>query len=629
MAVEIVILSGSRRNERIVLDNQVFRAGSDPNCEVFFDPQREPAIRGRSAKFCLQDGGWYVHGAGGEMYVNKRRMTGATHIRSGDKIRMSDSGPEFSFQVVAAAKPSPASVPGLEVISPLPLGEGQGVRAAQGSANVGAASPAADGLSLATASPGPASPQAAAVEVSAAKTRDRQPIIWFAGGLAATLVALLVFRMVIIVPTPPLPPVPPTIAVNDHRISVTRGTTAVNSGTYGNEGGGTLTITASAGTVKQDDTKHTWRWSCVPASAGTETVTISATNSGGSATAEFALVVKAREPSPTIGVKNDKVEVNQGTPAENSGTYDNEAAGVVTITASVGKVTQDADTRAWHWSYTPSGNPPPQTVTITAKNQEGASGSAIFELVVSTRKSLHESVFLIVVERAGRYWQFATCVAVADDTLLTTANEAAILAKWQQSKKFKIWVTRPTGNFDFKKEVEDIRVLAPFAVLPEESDDRLFVNVGLLTVQGTLPKADVASPKDFGEIREGSRVSCIGFSVEGKMTPDEKIEPFLTAGKVFVIEVGRELPGQPNLLQMQAEMPKNAFGSPVVNKDGKILGLYSDAIPDSKGVKNLHHVTIVDPESIRLWLQDRGKAKIWVPASPSSTPGQQQKPKQP
>ena len=38
------------------------------------------------------------------MSINGRRVVGATHVRSGDLIRMSESGPEFSFRIVAGAK---------------------------------------------------------------------------------------------------------------------------------------------------------------------------------------------------------------------------------------------------------------------------------------------------------------------------------------------------------------------------------------------------------------------------------------------------------------------------------------------------------------------------------------------
>ena len=82
-----------RRNERIALDCRAFQVGCDPKCEVFFDPQHDPAAKGRSAKFCLQEGGWYVRCSGGDMWIGTQRIAGATHVRSGDVIRMLNIGP--------------------------------------------------------------------------------------------------------------------------------------------------------------------------------------------------------------------------------------------------------------------------------------------------------------------------------------------------------------------------------------------------------------------------------------------------------------------------------------------------------------------------------------------------------
>ena len=124
MAVEIVILSGARRNERIVLDCRTFQAGCDPNCDVRFDPQSPPGRNRSDRKFQLQEGGWCVRSAGGEMWVGTQRVTGLTHVRSGDVIRMSASGPEFSFAIVAVAKALLAKMPDNTTAAPPTSGKG-------------------------------------------------------------------------------------------------------------------------------------------------------------------------------------------------------------------------------------------------------------------------------------------------------------------------------------------------------------------------------------------------------------------------------------------------------------------------------------------------------------------------
>ncbi len=50
MPVEILILSGSRQGESLLLDGREFRVGAEPGCEVLFDAA--PIMRSRAARRC-------------------------------------------------------------------------------------------------------------------------------------------------------------------------------------------------------------------------------------------------------------------------------------------------------------------------------------------------------------------------------------------------------------------------------------------------------------------------------------------------------------------------------------------------------------------------------------------------
>jgi hypothetical protein len=575
MAVEILFLSGARRNERIVLEGRTFRAGSERDCEVFFDPERDTPVRGRSAKFCLQDGGWYVHCTGGEMYVNRNRVTGATHLRSGDKIRMSDSGPEFSFQIVAAVKSSPAAAPGNVAASPLPLGTGPGVRVATSSDSAPAEG---NGLSLAAASPLPARPQAPSEEPRRNDVKERHPAFWFAGGLAATLVALVVFRFVTSSPV-----VDKTVP--EHPIA-----------------------TAGAGQTTRGAGNTTPNAPAVP---------------------------------PTVSVENPTVTANKGCVAENVGSYQGDEP--VEITAFPGTVKQNSEQRTWTWSYTPPDGPTTETVRITAKNGRGTKTTE-FALVVEdpVRKKLQKAVFLVLMATAHDYCTFATAVAIDKHTLLITAREAMGLVQVRDSprskdKGFKVWVAQPPVRalpggkdevqFAFQAEVKEIRVLAPYVSLTEASPNYFDLNIGLLTVKDSLPEdaiAPVASPDELREVGRGSQLLCFGFYADCNLVNDKdkkKYEPQLAKAVV-----SWRFPGQ--LMNIEAEMFKNASGSPVVNEAGKIIGLYAAPKPDDKD-KNLHIVTLLSLESIDAWLQKTAQATIWVPATPIPTSAKDQPPSQP
>ena len=442
-----------------------------------------------------------MRSAGGEMWVGTQRVTGLTHVRSGDVIRMSASGPEFSFAIVAVAKASPAKMPDNTTAAPPTSGKG----AAASVAPIGPEAPHES--SPAAAAPSSADLSAvrpATTGMGVVKASDHQWVKWVAG-LAVGILALVVVKVV-------LPPSPPVV---------------VNVQT----GGGPTTATPSS-TAAQ------------PASNPTKTRVSAEIKGNGN-----------KSPEST-------------------------------------------------------GGPPPSPTPAAA-------------LVAK----IDPTVFLITTEKANHYWPHATCVAVGKDTLLTTAFDAMDLVKMRDKESYKIWVTRPANDsssdsveFRLKFDVQDIRVLEPYARLPEEPDstERLFVNIGLLTVRGTLPKyATLASPSESGAIKAGLRVHCFGFAQDHTMmTSDDVFEPQMTNASVRFIESARQkLPGDPKLLLVHGEIPENSYGNPVVNDEGKVLGLYSDAVPKEKHLKDYHYITMVTPEQVDLWLRDRNNAKIWVPAT--------------
>jgi len=94
-----------------VLDKTNFRAGSSPECEVIFDPLADAGAANRSASFRLMEDGWYIAHTTGVILINQREVAGPTRIRSGDVVRMSESGPDFSFIIMTniAAKQTKSS----------------------------------------------------------------------------------------------------------------------------------------------------------------------------------------------------------------------------------------------------------------------------------------------------------------------------------------------------------------------------------------------------------------------------------------------------------------------------------------------------------------------------------------
>lgn len=96
----------------------------------------------------------------------------------------------------------------------------------------------------------------------------------------------------------------PSVNANNGTVTVAEGQTAINAGTYSDNAGGNVSITASRGTVTKTGTSSgTWSWSQAttdgPAQSGP--VTISATDSSGNlSTAAFSLTVNNVAPTATL-----------------------------------------------------------------------------------------------------------------------------------------------------------------------------------------------------------------------------------------------------------------------------------------------------------------------------------------
>lgn len=208
MAVEILILSGARQGERVELDVAEFRAGDRPACELFFDSQRDAGAKDRSVVFRLSDDGWYVKGTGaGEVFVNQQPLKRELRIRSGDVVRMSELGPDFSFGIIArASKAAAASPGGVPALPPTTSAAAPTLHDSPSELVVPPPSApvvGADSLAPATGFDSPAGPVASGDTLragprSAASDELQKRAFWLAGGLAACIAFALLFVCVLL-----------------------------------------------------------------------------------------------------------------------------------------------------------------------------------------------------------------------------------------------------------------------------------------------------------------------------------------------------------------------------------------------------------------------------------------------
>lgn len=530
MAVEIVILSGARQGQRVLLDAREFRAGDDPGCEVFFDPATDAAVTARCALFRLTDDGWIVRSAGqAEIFLNQEPVVGKARVRSGDLVRMSERGPDFSFGIVTAAAaaspvsaPAPVSAAAPPALPPSPV----------------EAPPPAEKPELATpiaSEPRPETPTST-TPLTSTQPAESPPVreaaaepwrhaFWALVGLAACMLVVVVVLSVVFVrfagrgstevagaAAPPPPPSQPEAPAARPEVSPETSPAAPE----------------------------------IPAKAATEPVDVWQKAAESLRGAVFLIQVEVG------GAGSDSMERGD------SGVRSDPIHRV--------------DSR------------------INAATTNGGVNAA------STT--------------SGHFLPFATCCAIGENTLLVSAREAAILARWRQQDGYQLWVANQANQI--KQEIRDIRVDRAFAELASKPNDWIFANIGLLTVDGKLPTvARLPSPDHWPELEEGAPLASFGYGFEevDKITRFDTFEPELAKGRIL-LATPRE---KPSLVHLQAKIASNAYGSPIVNAQGEIVGVYSEVLPpESTPLKDLHLVTVVDSAAIHAWL-DQGDTKRWVP----------------
>jgi subtilisin-like proprotein convertase family protein len=169
----------------------------------------------------------------------------------------------------------------------------------------------------------------------------------------------------------------PTVATNAASISVAEGTPAVVTGPWGTAyPTDTIVLTASVGAVTKN-ADGTWSWTATPADQfSATTVTITATDPLG-ITSSTSFSYTATNAPPAVAATSAAVTGRVLQTLSNTGTWSDVAADTVTLSASLGTVTKNAN-GTWNWSLTPSSKLTDQTVTITASDEDGGTSTTTF-----------------------------------------------------------------------------------------------------------------------------------------------------------------------------------------------------------------------------------------------------------
>jgi hypothetical protein len=231
---------------------------------------------------------------------------------------------------------------------------------------------------------------------------------------------------------------------------------------------------------------------------------------------------------------------------------------------------------------------------------------------------VRKAIYLLEVEQtmpdgSATAWPFAACCAISDHALLTTGNVGCELLRFR-FKKFKVYAARPADQV--KLLVGEIRVRADYFDHQEDRPRQRYCDLALLSVEGPLPSfVPIASREALGKIEEGLRLGLLGYPHDGtKITPHDSFKLDFFEGKVFVIRaLEPQTAGTPLCLDLVTSLPANAYGFAVFTAEGRLAGVYNEPASEeeSRGMKNLHFVTAVDPAFIERGLRERNE-RLWV-----------------
>ncbi len=115
-----------------------------------------------------------------------------------------------------------------------------------------------------------------------------------------------------------------------------------------------------------------------------DTITVEVTPNDGTTDGEVAAAsATVANTAPTVSADSASVAKNEGSTASNTGTFADVDADTITLSASIGSVTPNAD-GTWSWSFDTSDGPADsQTVTVYADDGSGGTASTSFGLTVN------------------------------------------------------------------------------------------------------------------------------------------------------------------------------------------------------------------------------------------------------
>ncbi|MEX0817937.1 MAG: putative Ig domain-containing protein [Pirellulaceae bacterium] len=611
MPVQITILSGARQGECLELTENAFEAGDRKGDAIYFDAVANPRVKGRRALLRLEEEGWRIRSAGTlPILLNHEPVLAPRPLRSGDIVRMSDQGPDFSFTLISrltlAAEPPPVEP------DKLPAG-GTATAAIPGDHDL--VSPRQRPFGAALLSLGALSLILAAsvflLRPSAPHTPRQSPTLKF-----AHIPALSVNEGEPLLWTPEL------IASESL--------------------GGKLTFShdgpAPAGLQINSDT-GTIRWTPTEAQGPGDykcVLRVTATGSSSLLTASGTVFIQVHEinqppviatlPSPIVNLLEDRklsltIQASDPDLPAQKITYrlGSDAPSDMQLDRQSGQITWEADA-----SYANRELAVAIHVSDDASNPLTTSATLRIRVIAPdpwevAESRVRDAVYLIAARttRANSLVPLGTACAIREDTLLTSATVAAAA----EAARKNDWTIMALTSTELKSaEPQGLAITDTKAhvgyVQTQSPEQQSYFDLALLTTRDKLPATcQLASAAD--KLVNGEQLAGLGFTISGgALTRFDRPEPAAHKLELYsVIPFEPGAAGELLLLQLRGELPEHLFGSPIINDAGEVLGVYAfeGALPPGQNSPPIHYAPVVT--LVKAWLSGEGRDH-WVTPPP-------------
>lgn len=504
----MLILSGARQGERVELDSDTFRVGDSKKDDFRFESSADPGARGRRIEFSKTEDGWKIRNLGSApVTVNQKTVANSMQVRSGDIIRMSDTGPDFSFDIVSGKKKTAANSAAPEV------------RNKQGSP-AGREPVADEQRSRETVNNGQA--RGTRMAAIAAVGLIACFAAWYFGGRWGESGEPSRLK---------LPTFPEQIVNEGQRLSLSL---AIRDSKSQDDMRYTLVGEPPEG-AKVNETTGVFSWTPDEQQGpGDYTFTVKAVTSSAadslSGETSFSVHVNETNQPPSIrkpSLRSSEVEVGQEFRYTFSATDADHPSQqlryqLLSETSAGVKIDERSGSITWRPTDEQAGQTHVIHVRVTDNGQPALYDDATLQVTVEAFdpwkrvvQKIAPAVYLLAVEEGKSHERFpyGTAVAIGPKTLLTSAALATELERRRRAG----WTV--VGLQDFGQvqiPIQDIKVHQGFIGLSDTPADQIYFDLAILSTTKTLPDVcQFAAAETVAKLERGQPLLCLGYPHEG------------------------------------------------------------------------------------------------------------------